>query len=406
MPLTTERKGDRVVLKNGDSLTGEVSGIEEAIVRFRADMVEGAVNVPFECLSRVEFGRRLPKENSGEDEISLVEGGRFRASVEEIDGQSLFFRTSEPEDSSAAVLAVEKVASVALDCGPLLLLHEEFAEERGISFVTRGGQWLVHDGEMLHIDQNQHNAKASARVRQCGRIRYAWTVDTARGTSAGVYILAADREGSEPSAYRIMLEYRRLAVYKTIEHGEMQGFLCELGTVGPKAAFKLDYNCETGRMQIWLDGQQIANLKDKSPIQSGEYVILRADGRAAFDDIRVERLRGQGELVDEEKGNDVVVLRNGDRIAGQVKEFSGGEVVVVEEGGERELRPDREKVWQIVFGGRSSSPVKGPSIVFWDDNRLAGKVSSLAGHVLALETQAIGELKFDVGRVKTIILEE
>ena len=112
------------------------------------------------------------------------------------------------------------------------------------------------------------------------------------------------------------------------------------------------------------------------------------------------------ELADEEKGKDVVVLRNGDRIAGHVKEFSGGEVLVVDEGGEREVRLDRDKVWQIVFGGRSSSPVKGASVVFWDDNRLAGKVSSLKGHVLSLETQAMGELEFDVGPVKTIIFEE
>ncbi len=406
LPMAGQRNGDAVVLSNGDALTGEVLGIEGETVRFQADMVEHPISVPFASLNRVELERRAARGRPGGDEVALVDGGRFRASVVRMDRRNLLFRPDTSDESPPLVVDREQVAAIGLGCGPLMVVDADFEERTDQPFATGAGQWLVHEGAMLHIDQNQHNARAGAPVRQYGRMRYTWSLDTTKGMSAGVYILASDRQASKGDAYRIMLEYHRVAVYKATEHGESQCLSQEIGAPGTKVRFKLQCDCGTGVMQIWVDDQQVASVRDKSPIRSGEYVILRADGRAAFEGLHVERLGGTVAPPDAKEGEDVVLLRNGDCIVGKVKEVSEKEVVVIQEGEEMELRLDRAMVWQTTFDGRLGVAPNGAGVVFWDGTRLEGAVRSLEGHSLVLENSTLGTVPYDVGRVRTLIFEE
>jgi hypothetical protein len=282
----------------------------------------------------------------------------------------------------------------------------DFERQTDQPFATASGQWLVHNGAMLQIDQNQHNARAEAPVGQCGRMRYTWSLDTTKGMSAGVYLLASDRQASKGDSYRIMLEYQRVTLYKATEHGESQCLFHEIGAPGTRVRFKVQYDCDAGVMQIWVDDRQVASVRDKSPIRSGEYVILRADGRAAFEDLQVERLGGTVAPPDAKEGEDVILLRNGDCIVGAVEEVSEEEVVVMQKGEEMELRLDRAMVWQTALDGRLSVSPNGVGVVFRDGTRLEGSIRSLEGHSLVLQNGGLGTVAFDVGRVRTLIFEE
>ena len=406
LPLEKDRQRDVVVLKNGDFLSGDVVAIEEETVHFAADMVDGALKIPFGSLGRVEFKKRPPGLPQGNDEIALIEGSRFRASVVKMDGKNLFFRTIVSDDSPNRVLEMNKVTSIALHYEPLVLLQEEFAQNDNVPFVRETGEWLVHKGQLLQIDQDEYNARAWARVRQSGRMRYVWTLDISKGENAGVYFLASDRGASrEGVSCRVQFEYSQLAVYRTSGRGEVPVLTCPAVSGGKtKATFQVEYDCETGQMRIWLDGQQVANLRDKSPIRAGEYVILQAMRRAAFQDVAIENLDGAPMLSESERAKDVVVLRNGDTIAGEVRQISDREVVVAGEKGETTV--GRWKVSRTVFGGRSRLAARGTGVLFRDGGRLTGSVRSLAGNILVVENGSTGRLPFDVSDVRTILFEE
>jgi len=436
LPVEGKRERDVVVLKSGDSLSGRVLRMDAgtsrsapccaaralvprlaagraAAVRFLPEMVEGTITVPLGSVKRLEFRKRAEGENAGEGEVALVGGGRFTALDIRMNGDNLSFRTMRSAPSAHTELDMDKIAWVTLDCGPLVLLRNDFAAEGEPSFVGDGGEWVIHKGQFLFLqmDPNQYRGKAYARLRQWGRMRYVWTLDTSKGMNAGVHILASDREGEERagSSYRVQLEYNRVAVYKLTERAETQVFFCQLASVNPRAKSEVEYNCESGEMRIWVDERQIANLRDKMPVASGEYVVLRADGRAAFDDIQVENIGGEFPLWETERGEDVVVFRNGDKVVGDVREVSEREVVVIGRAEGRDVKVEREKVWRIVFGGRASPTeggVKGARVVFWDDNRLSGEVKSLEKDVLVVENETAGKLNFDVASVREIIFEE
>jgi len=130
-------------------------------------------------------------------------------------------------------------------------------------------------------------------------------------------------------------------------------------------------------------------------------------GRAAFDDVRVEQLGGDATVAEEEAGKDVVVLSNGDRIAGEVVEISKDKVVVARalpaRSGPENLAMDRGKVLRVVFGGRTCIPVKRSSIVFWDETRLEGDVRSLENDVVEVENPLLGLVRFRAAAVKCIL---
>ncbi len=407
-PLDDEKENDTVVLKNGDSLSGSVVALEGNTLRFFLEMAEREIRAPVSSLSRAELKKRAIAEKPGSDEIGLVDGGRFRASVQSMDGKNLFFRTVCASHPTDRVLAMDKVSSIALDSQPLVLLDAGFDDNSTAPFIENEGEWVVYRRQLLQSDPGLHGASAHTRVQQRGRLRYSWTLLMSDWGSAGVYFLAsASTTTAKGTSYRLQLEHNRLAVFKTTEHGETINFSRSVARATGKIAFKVEYDCETGRMRIWSDGQQVANLRDKSPITWGEYLILRADGRAAFDDLRIEQFGGDIEWPAGEEGKDVVILRNADRIGGSVKQVSDAEVVLMREGQEGEVKMDRSKVLRIVFERRARpAATNGSGVVFWNEDMLTGRIVSLADGVLAMENGVVGELRFDLGVVKAIMFEE
>jgi hypothetical protein len=197
-------------------------------------------------------------------------------------------------------------------------------------------------------------------------------------------------------------------LYKVEEGGESQGFWCPVEPGMTTARIEVLYNCPARRIQIWLDGRQVAHLSDiGSPVQAGDYVVLLTVGRAAFDDVRVEQFGGDATVAEEEAGKDIVILNNGDRIAGEVVEISKDKVAVARalpaRSGPENLAIDRGKVLRVIFGGRTCIPVKRSSIVFWDETRLEGDVRSLENDVVEVENPLLGLVRFRAAAVKCIL---
>ncbi|MDP2898902.1 MAG: hypothetical protein Q8Q12_20385 [bacterium] len=432
LPLEDERDRDEIVLKNGDSLSGEVTGIRGGTVYFHADMAEGEIKATFASLKIASFRKKTQREGPTVEnadtrrgtgfppvsgEVALVEGGRFGATIHRMEGlpegdgpkDRLFFSPAPSPDSTEMSLGLDKIASVAFSREPLVLLKADFSAANSSPFTANEGEWVVYDGRFLQSDPSQHNATAYVRVKQQGLMQYSWTLHKTDWGHAGVYILASEQKpGNGSQGYRIHLEHGRLVLYKVEEGGESQGFWCPVAPGMTTARIEVLYNCPARRIQIWLDGRQVAHLSDiGSPVQAGDYVVLLTVGRAAFDDVRVEQLGGDATVAEEEAGKDVVVLSNGDRIAGEVVEISKDKVVVARalpaRSGPENLAMDRGKMLRVVFGGRTCIPVKRSSIVFWDETRLEGDVGSLENDIVEVQNPVLGRVRFRAAAVKCIL---
>jgi hypothetical protein len=402
LPLDSQNEKDLVLLKNGDFLSGELHAIEKGDVRFAADMIEGILRIPPESLKRVTLKKRTPTEKAGRDRIVLNEGGCFPATIDRMEDNKLFFRAGAVQDSSEMALRTDDVASIALDFEPLALLATDFEDQGNMPFAGNEGEWVIYRGKFVQSDSGQHAATAHAQLRQWGRLRYSWTLDMPEWGRAGFYFLASSSNAVEKgSSYFVQLEHGRLVFSKT-ERGTAAVFSCPVAATMSRAKFRVECDCGTGEIILALYGQEVARIRDRKPIQSGEYVILRADGRAAFDDVRVEQVGGEPTPWDE-TATDVLVLKNGDSISSSVKHISQSEVVVVGERESPEAKVERSKVSRIGFGGRRTKTVKAPSVVFWNDDRLAGKVVAVDGRVVVLESETVGTLRFDLGFVKGIV---
>jgi hypothetical protein len=449
LPLESERGRDEIVLKNGDSLSGQVTGICGGTVCFQADMAEGEIKAPFPSLKRVSFRERTKREdttgynadtgrptgrggrgfqpvNHGQDahatagragEVVLVEGGQFAATIHrmeglpegDVQGDRLFFSPAPSPDSTEMALGLDKIASVTFSCEPLVLLNADFSDADSSPFTASEGEWVVYDGRFLQSDPSQHNATAYVRVKQQGLMRYSWTLHKTDWGHAGVYILSSGQKpGDGGQGYRIHLEPGRLVLYKVEEHGESQGFWCPVAPGITTARVEVLYNFSARKIQIWLNERQVAHLSDiGSPVQAGDYVVLLTVGRAAFDDVRVEQFRGDGTVAEEEAGKDIVILNNGDRIAGKMTQISEDKVVVARalpaRSGPEHLAIDRGKVLRVIFGGRTPMPVKRSSIVFWDETQLEGDVRSLENDIIEVENPLLGRVRFRAAAVKCIL---
>jgi len=406
LPLDDKSERDSVVLKNGDSLSGEVVKIQEGEVHLAAEMVEGTVRIPLGSLKGLTLKKRTPTEKEAKDRITLSEGGSFVAMVGRTDGDKLLFRTGTGQGWPEMAVRMSDVASLALGVEPLVLLETDFTNEENVPFVGQEGEWVISRGRFFQCDSGQHGATAHARVSQWGRLRYSWTLDMPDWGRAGVYLLASNPSVVERgSSYLVQLEHGRLTVVRTSERGATSAFSCSTASVMPRAKFKFECDCQTGEINVWLNGKEMARFRDYRPVTSGEYLILRADGRAAFDDVRVEQVSGEPGPW-EDGVTDLVVLKNGDRIAGRVKEISEKEVVVIDQDAAREAKAERGKVMRVTFGGRRTQPTKAPWIAFSSGDRLSGEVASMDERVLLVENETIGTLRFDVGLVKGIVVEE
>jgi hypothetical protein len=172
-------------------------------------------------------------------------------------------------------------------------------------------------------------------------------------------------------------------------------------------------NCPARRMQIWLSGREIAHLRDTgSPLEAGDYVVLLAVGRAAFDDVQIEQFGADATIAQEEAGKDILMLKNGDRVVGKATQISGDKLVVTDAlctpsrstlPTTQRLMIGREKVLRVVCSGRTSAPAKRPQVIFQGGTRLHGAARSLANDVLEVENPVLGCVRFHVSEVKCIL---
>jgi len=412
---------DFVRFTNGDVLSGKVDGIIDGEVVMKPEMAEEMLSTPAGVVKEVVFkdkplrGERFEKEGSPvealpsqslvADRVVLVNGESLSGKIEEMkEGKVALTLPSSQE----VEVEWENVAGVAFYREEEVLAQESFEAglPEGIRF--EGGRWCTQRGWLLQADSRAAECYASLPVTQTGEVVYEWSVNSTVGRSTGMYFMASDPGLSQERAYSVRVLRDYVYVYICMNREEVHCGSYKISLFRNRNEVRLECDSHRGRIELWIDGMEVGRWESSVPIRRGKYVVLRADGRAAFDDIRIVRKGGAGrvELAADQGERDVLTLVNGDEISGKVTGISEKTVRCDGEDGGEVTEIEREKIL-CVRPGRKLRPlpmaVEGKAVLLMrTGDRISGELLSLKDEGARIRSELLGVIEVrraDIGKV-------
>lgn len=400
---------DTVRFENGDVLTGEVEQVEAGVAAMKPEMAENELAIPLDAMKEILFKDVKVEGSFAADRVVLVNGESVLARVEGMrkDKLSLLLPSSQ-----RAELNVENVAAVAFFRSEEVLAEENFDQglPEGVRF--EGGRWSVRSGRLVQSDPSATECFACLPVTQFGDVVYEWSVNTAIGGSTGIYFLASGPRLSQERAYFVRVLRKYLYVYACINGDEVYCGSYRISLHKSINDVELRCDADRGLIGIWMDGTQVGLWKSGAPIRAGKYVILRADGRGAFDNLRIVRKKGavRPEAGDDRGSADRLVLVNRDVIMAKVREISQNAVSLAGSDGEDLQEVEREKVLWVRFARElKPAPVrrKGTGVFLTrSGDRISGELMSLNEEVARMKSGLAGVLELKRSDLRKVIFRE
>lgn len=405
----TPVRKDFVRFTNGDLLSGKVQEIAEGSVTIKPEVADATLILPAETLKEVVFQDGEENRPVAGDRVVLVNGEGVSGRIERmVEGKVLLTMPSLQE----VEMDEETVAAISFYRDAEVLAQESFDSDlpREISF--EGGEWRTQGGWLLQRDSRAVECFASLPVTQTGEIVYEWTVNTTIGRSTGMYFMASDPGLWQERAYFVRVLRRYVYIY-LCRHGE-EVYCGSYGISLHKNQNTVRLKCDAdrGRFAMWIDGTEVGRWESSVPIRMGKYVILRADGRAAFDDLTVVRKAGAVHVDPSlpHGDDDVLKLVNGDEILGTVRGVSEGKVLLEGYGGDEVPGIEKGKLLYVRFGrnvGKVPRAMGGTvAVVMRDGDRISGKSVGLKDGVVGMRSELAGLIELRAEDVKKVIFRE
>lgn len=155
------------------------------------------------------------------------------------------------------------------------------------------GEWQL---QLVNADPRSANTNAYAAVDQSGtRLVYEWTVrfestTFSLGPAAGLHIMADDGASDvRGNSYLVFQDAEFIRLYKA-QGGRLNkvGDLPATAAVGETHTYRVEYNSESGRMEIYRNGERVGEWTDSAPLKDGKFISVRTNGTiAVFSNITV-----------------------------------------------------------------------------------------------------------------------
>ncbi len=399
---------DAVRFANGDVLTGEVEAIADGIVTMKPEMADSELAIPVGTLKEIVFKDVKEEAFFPGDRVVLVNGESLVAKLEKMSEGKIALLLPSAE---RLLLDAGNVAAVAFFREEEVLVEEDFEDGLAEGMRLEGGRWDVRRGWLVQTDSKATECYACLPLTQSGDLVYEWSVNTNVGGSTGLYFLASDPRLSQERAYFVRLMRKYLYVYACINGEEVYCGSYRLSLYRSRSEVQL--RCETGRglIEIWIDGIQVGLWRSAAPIRTGKYVILRTDGRGAFDSLRVVRKRGavRPEAGDDPGSTDRLVLINGDVIMANVSAISEDSVLFAGSSDENVGEIEKGKVLWVRFG-RELKPAtrrEGQAVFLTRSaDRIFGELLSLNQEVARIKSDLAGPIDFRRRDLKKVVFKE
>ena len=447
-----EVKQDYVRFTNGDVLTGEVREITDGEVRMTPEMAgqpfgENALAIPVDAVKEVVFKNNRRESSFAADRIVLVNGESLLAKVtgmrdgkilaelpsfRDADGVATGFRpvnvpqASPPADlqysrdaHATLEISLSSVAAIGFYRKEEILAEEDFSS--GLPPMTRfeGGRWSTQNGWLLQTISQATESFASLPLSQTGVVVYEWTVNTTVGRSTGLYFMASDPGISQKRAYFVRVLRNYVYLYVCADNQEVHCGSYRISLHRSRNEVRLTCDSDRGLIEASIDGLQVGRWLSSVPIKTGKYVVLRADGRGAFDDFRVVQKAGASrpDIRSEKEEGTILRLVNGDRIIGGITDISERVVSLpLEQEGETGPNPEsvrsieKEKLLYVRFSSQVGEPPLGLGgtvvLLTRSDDRISGELLGLNEEGVRLKSTLAGTLDLPRGDVKKVIFRE
>ena len=414
---------DTLQLRNGDTVSGILQRISEAVAVLRSELLPEPLRIPLKNVRDIEF--KDPAETSSERRYTakafFANGDSLRMDVTAYDGQRL---TAAADLNPECQMEAKHLLGIAFERDARVLYQADFEDGSFADFKSTSGNWKVSRGTFGPSDQADWTG-AHLKLRQEGHLRYKWTQseEDNRGAEAWFLFFAQQDDHFAPGdAYQVRSSPFSVTLYRTIQNNAQH--VATFGLRGRKNTRQLEveHDSRTGLFRLKVDGEELTAGIFCSPIPRGEYVVLGAQGKHQFDNIVIEQL-SEGVLPEEGDAADVkdcVLLTNGDRLSGKVLAISEGTakletgyfrttteiplqaISAVRFGAGREAQREGGRGKGEGFEGEVGEAARLPVVFFRSEDRLRGEVGGYEGGRLRLRSPCLGDIELDAKCVSSI----
>ncbi len=407
-------KGDAVLedfvrFTNGDLLTGDIAEIVDGVVAMKPLVAERELRIPIGALKEAVFREGEEEASFAGDQVLLVNGESLTARIEEMtEGTIILLLPS----GRRIKLDANNVSSVSFHKGEEILAEENFDSGLPEKMRFGGSRWRTQRGWLIQSDSRATECFGSLPLTQRGDLMYEWTANTTTGGSTGIYFMASDPELWQTRAYFVRVLRKYVYVYYCMNGEEVYCGSYKVSLYKSKNEVRLRCNADDGLIELQIDGEEVGRWKSANPIKTGKYVILRADGRGVFDNLRVVRREGapKPEPPGEKEDSDVLTLVNGDRILAKVTGITEKSVSFTGHGNGSGKEIERERLLSVGFKRELKSLPRGMGgtvvLVTHRDERISGKLLSVDEQVARMASDIAGEVEIRRKDMKKIIFRE
>jgi hypothetical protein len=433
---------DYVRFGNGDILTGEVREIADGEVRITPEMAglpalaplngQGkSVAIPVEAVKEVVFKNNEKDSSFAADRLVLVNGESLLAKVtgvhegnlvaqlpplQEVDRSGippLAGPVNHGQDAHATVeISLANVAAIGFYRKGEILTTEEFSSGLPPTMRFEGGRWCIQNGWLLQTESQATESFASLPLSQTGVVVYEWTVNTTVGRSTGLYFMASDPGLSQKGAYFVRVLRNYVYLYLCTENQEVYCGSYRISLYRSRNEVRLTCDSDRGFIEATIDGSQVGRWRSSVPIKMGKYVILRADGRAAFDNFRVvqKAAAARPDVRGEREEETILRLVNGDKILGTMTGITERLVSFSLGHGQPAFDLEKEKLLYVRFDREVGNPpvaVAGTVVLTTQsDDRISGELVWLNEDEARIKSGLAGTLDLLREDVKRVIFRE
>jgi len=354
---------ERLVLVNGESLPARVIGVRE-----------GKIVAQLPCVT--------PPRPAGHPSLNQVE------------------------------ISVADVAAIGFYRKEETLAEEGFASGLPPTMRFEGGRWCIQNGWLLQTISQATESFASLPLSQTGVVAYEWTVNTTVGRSTGLYFMASDPGLSQKRAYFVRVLRNYVYLYLCTDNQEVYCGSYRISLYRSRNEVSLTCDSDRGLIEMRIDGSPVGRWSSSVPIKMGKYVILRADGRAAFDDFRIVQKAGAArpDVKGEREEGTILRLVNGDKILGKMTGISDSLVSFSLGEGQPAFDLEKDRLLYVRFDREVSNPpvgVAGTVVVkTQSDDRISGELVWLNEDGARIKSGLAGTLDLPREDVKRVIFRE
>lgn len=441
-----EVEQDCVRFTNGDILTGEVREIADSEVRMMPEMaglpVAGnPLAIPVDAVKEVVFKNNRRESSYAADRLVLVNGESLLAKVtgmredtviaqlpslqgahgggKEEGGPGLQPVSHGKEAYATVEINSANLAAIGFHQKGKILVEEDFSSGLPPAMRFERGRWLPQNGWLLQTISQATESFGSLSLSQTGVVVYEWTVNTAVGRSTGLYFMASDPGLSQKRACFVRVLRNYVYLYVCIDNQEIHCGSYRISLRRSRNEVRLTCDSDRGLIVATIDGLEVGRWLSSVPMKMGKYVVLRADGRAAFDDFRVvqEPVAARPEIRSEQGEGTILRLVNGDKIVGKITDISENAVffTLQQEGETRQNAEsvrtiEKEKLLYVRFRSQVGEPplgLKGTVVLLTrSDDRISGELLGLNEDAVRLKSPLAGTIDLPREDVKKVIFRE